>query len=106
MIAAEHITNEIGPFLASEVANASQGYAVKIVGHSLGAGTAVLMALFLRFRYPDIPALAQCTCVAFAPPSCMTKELAKSCEPFVTSVLNGCDFVPTVSLKAHSRLSF
>ena len=35
--------------------------------------------------------------VAVACPSCATKELAAAAAPFVTSVVHGTDFVPTMN---------
>ncbi|KAL6495955.1 hypothetical protein OROGR_030518 [Orobanche gracilis] len=68
-------------------------YKLKIVGHSLGGGTAALLTYILRERKE----LSNSTCVAFAPAACMTWELAESGNDFVTTVINGADLVPTFS---------
>lgn len=39
---------------------------------------------------------AGATCVAIACPACMTLELARSCAGYVTTVINGCDVIPTI----------
>ncbi|CAL0315472.1 unnamed protein product [Lupinus luteus] len=68
-------------------------YEVKIVGHSLGGGTAALLTYILR----EQKELSMTTCVSFAPAACMTWELAESGNSFITSVINGADLVPTFS---------
>lgn len=66
-------------------------YKVKIVGHSLGGGTAALLTYILR----EQKELASSICVTFAPAACMTLELAESGKHFITTVINGSDLVPT-----------
>ncbi|KAM1714166.1 hypothetical protein ACFX12_024814 [Malus domestica] len=68
-------------------------YELKIVGHSLGGGTAALLTYILR----EQKELSTTTCVTFAPAACMTWELAESGAGFITSVINGADLVPTFS---------
>lgn len=68
-------------------------YKLKIVGHSLGGGTAALLTYVLR----EQKELSTATCVTFAPAACMTWELAESGIEFITSVINGADLVPTFS---------
>ncbi|KDP27851.1 hypothetical protein JCGZ_18931 [Jatropha curcas] len=66
---------------------------VKIVGHSLGGGTAALLTYILR----EQKEFSSSTCVTFAPAACMTWELAESGKHFITTVVNGSDLVPTFS---------
>ncbi|KAG6418372.1 hypothetical protein SASPL_120575 [Salvia splendens] len=68
-------------------------YKLKIIGHSLGGGTAALLTYILRETHE----LSTATCVAFAPAACMTWELAESGNECITSVINGADLVPTFS---------
>lgn len=68
-------------------------YKVKIVGHSLGGGTAALLTYVLR----EQKELSTATCVTFAPGACMTWELAESGNDFIVSIINGADLVPTFS---------
>lgn len=75
-------------------------YKLKIVGHSLGGGTAALLTFVMRERKEWSTAC----CVAFAPAACMTWELADSCNEFITSVINGADLVPTFSAASMDDL--
>ncbi|KDP40681.1 hypothetical protein JCGZ_24680 [Jatropha curcas] len=68
-------------------------YKLKIVGHSLGGGTAALLTYVLREQKEFL----ETSCVTFAPAACMTWELAESGNDFITSVINGADLVPTFS---------
>ncbi|XP_041995516.1 uncharacterized protein LOC121745611 isoform X1 [Salvia splendens] len=68
-------------------------YKLKIIGHSLGGGTAALLTYILRETHE----LSTATCVAFAPAACMTWELAESGNDCIISVINGADLVPTFS---------
>jgi hypothetical protein len=64
----------------------------------MGGGTAVMLTMLLRDIAPEF---ADARCVAIACPACMTLELAASVAPFVTSVLNGTDIVPTFCSGKH-----
>ncbi|KAG6766571.1 hypothetical protein POTOM_030659 [Populus tomentosa] len=84
---------------------------IKIVGHSLGGGTAALLTYILR----EQKEFSSSTCVTFAPgminlwilflllvkcsfnSACMTWDLAESGKHFITTVINGSDLVPTFS---------
>jgi len=68
-------------------------FKIKVVGHSLGGGTAALLTYVLR----EQKEFTSTTCVAFAPAACMTWELAESGVHFITTVINGADLVPTFS---------
>ncbi|XP_020228582.1 uncharacterized protein LOC109809628 [Cajanus cajan] len=73
---------------------------VKIVGHSLGGGTAALLTYILR----EQKELSSSTCVTFAPASCMTWELAESGKHFITTIINNSDLVPTLSASSVDDL--
>lgn len=51
-------------------------------------------------RLRETPEFGDATCVAIACPACMTLGLAQSCSSYVTTVINGTDMVPTMSLGA------
>lgn len=73
---------------------------VKIVGHSLGGGTAALLTYILR----EQKEFSSSTCVTFAPAACMTWELAESGKHFITTIINGSDLVPTFSTSSIDDL--
>lgn len=75
-------------------------YEVKIVGHSLGGGTAALLTYILR----EQKEFSASTCVTFAPAACMTWELAESGKHFITTIINGSDLVPTFSVASVDDL--
>ncbi|KAK9852086.1 hypothetical protein WJX84_002088 [Apatococcus fuscideae] len=70
------------------------GFDLKLMGHSLGGGTAALLTMMLRDSAPEFK---QATCLAIACPACMTLDLARSCSHYVTSLVNNTDIIPTIS---------
>ncbi|RDY04265.1 Sn1-specific diacylglycerol lipase alpha, partial [Mucuna pruriens] len=83
-------------------------FKIKIVGHSLGGGTAALLTYKLR----EIAQFSSSTCVAFGPginefkAACITSELAEFGKSFIISVINGSDMVPTLSASSvHDFIS-
>lgn len=82
------------------------GYGLKLLGHSLGAGTAAIAAILIR-NSPEVAkriGTDDVTCVAFAPPPILTRDLAISCSSYVQSVVNRHDVVPRASLASFERL--
>ncbi|XP_060795610.1 diacylglycerol lipase-beta [Neoarius graeffei] len=68
-------------------------YKLVIVGHSLGAGAAALLAVHLHSTYSTLK------CYAFSPPGgLMSKALAEYSKQFVVSVVLGKDLVPRLSI--------
>ena len=85
--------------LNAESAPLSPLYPLVIVGHSLGAGVAVLLSLFLRKAYPDV------RCYAFGCPGATVDEVtAREVESFVTTVVLGSDVVPRMSFRGLADL--
>ncbi|KAE8679637.1 LOB domain-containing protein 16-like [Hibiscus syriacus] len=83
-----------------------EGYRLRLVGHSLGAATASLLAIMLRKKSkkelgfsPDIV-----SAVGFAIPPCVSKELAETCSDFVTTIVMQDDIVPRLSATSLARL--
>ena len=67
-------------------------YKLIIVGHSLGAGCAALLAMLLRQDYPNL------CCFAYSPPGCLNEPAAEYTKQFVTSVTLGKDLVARFGL--------
>ncbi|CAK4932487.1 unnamed protein product [Aphanomyces euteiches] len=87
------------PAVNESVPGAYHDYGLTITGHSLGAGTAALLAIMLRPKYPALK------CLAFSPPGClMSPELAKSSSSFITSVVLGKDIIARASLLSFQAL--
>ncbi|XP_044159534.1 diacylglycerol lipase-beta [Bufo gargarizans] len=68
-------------------------YKLVIVGHSLGAGAAAVLAVQLRSSFPTLK------CYAFSPPGGLfSKALADYSKNFIISIIVGKDLVPRLSL--------
>ncbi|XP_067286851.1 diacylglycerol lipase-beta [Pseudorasbora parva] len=79
--------------ILSQAFNIAPEYRLVITGHSLGAGTASLLAVLLRSTHPTLE------CFAFSPPGgLMSKALADYSKQFVVSVVLGKDLVPRLSI--------
>lgn len=70
------------------------GFQVVMTGHSLGASTAAVLTLLMR----DDDACPHPFCVAFAPPPCLTYDLAEQTATLGVTVVNGPDIVPRLSV--------
>lgn len=93
MVAAARWIAKLSTPCLTRALNDHPDYKIKIVGHSLGGGTAALLTYVLR----EQKELCSSTCVTFAPAACMTWELAESGKHFITTIINGSDLVPTFS---------
>ncbi|XP_071671212.1 diacylglycerol lipase-beta isoform X3 [Patagioenas fasciata] len=68
-------------------------YRLVIVGHSLGGGTASILAVMLRNSFPTL------RCYAFSPPGgLLSKSLADYTKHFIVSVIVGKDLVARLSM--------
>lgn len=85
-------------------AMAQAGYSIIVVGHSLGAGAAALLAMWLKQA-----GVEDVICYAFATPNCVSMDLAENCQDYVTSVVFRDDiisrFSPAALAKLHKELS-
>ena len=50
LAAAQFLLEELGDLLYEEVEKSPSGYGVTLVGHSLGAGTSVLLTILLKSK--------------------------------------------------------
>lgn len=99
LAAARWIANLAIPLLHSAVREFPD-YQLKVIGHSMGAGIGAILTYILHEHYD----FTSCTCLAFAPPACMTWELAESGKGFITSLVNRNDMVPAFSKVAFESL--
>ncbi|KAG5314757.1 DGLA lipase, partial [Acromyrmex insinuator] len=82
--------------------NTSRGthqFGLTLVGHSLGAGTAAILAILLKQDYPDL------MCFSFGPPGGLLSMPAQQyTQEFITSVVVGKDVVPRIGLRQMESL--
>ena len=112
---AQQLLFEISPLI--EEYALSKGYDVVCTGHSLGAGTGVILAILIRGKYPELTGLSSSSskcggvhpvsginsgervrAYAFAPPPVLDRESSLACRRYVISVINGSDIIPRSSL--------
>ncbi|KAK3260363.1 hypothetical protein CYMTET_30675 [Cymbomonas tetramitiformis] len=89
---ARWLFNEVREVLKTALQD-NAGFDLRVVGHSLGGGVSVMLTMMLR----ELPDFREAQCITFACPACLTLELARSCQHYVTTVINGEDVVPMVS---------
>ncbi|KAF0309047.1 Sn1-specific diacylglycerol lipase alpha [Amphibalanus amphitrite] len=76
-----------------------EGYRLVLVGHSLGAGTAAILAILLRDQYPEL------RCFAYSPPGgLLSMPAVEYTKEFITSVVVGKDVVPRIGLHQLEQL--
>ncbi|XP_035998423.1 diacylglycerol lipase-beta [Fundulus heteroclitus] len=79
--------------ILSQAFSIAPEYKLVVTGHSLGAGTAALLAILLRSSYPTL------RCYSFSPPGgLLSKALADYSKDFIVSVVLGKDLVPRLSI--------
>ena len=82
---------------------AEAGYSIKVVGHSLGAGAAAMLAIWMKQS-----GIKNVICYAFATPNCVSLDLAEGCQDYVTGVVFRDDiiarFSPAAVAKLHKEL--
>ncbi|XP_060029265.1 diacylglycerol lipase-beta isoform X2 [Erinaceus europaeus] len=79
--------------ILSQAFSVAPEYRLVLVGHSLGAGAAALLALMLRDTHPEL------RCYAFSPPrGLLSKSLHEYSKSFVVSLVLGKDVIPRLSM--------
>ncbi|BES97276.1 neural stem cell-derived dendrite regulator [Nesidiocoris tenuis] len=74
-------------------------YGLVLTGHSLGAGTSILLGLLLRPTYPELKVYAFST-----PGGLVTRKLAEVTEEFAMTVGLGDDFIMRLSIQGFENL--
>ncbi|KAL5010448.1 hypothetical protein ScPMuIL_012753 [Solemya velum] len=76
-----------------DVEKETNKYDLILVGHSLGAGTAAILAIMLKKEYPTLH------CYAYSPPGGLLSEsCVEETKGYITSVVVGKDAVPRIGL--------
>lgn len=70
------------------------GYRIRLIGHSLGAASAIMTAVLLRSRLNQL----DLDVWAYAPVPLLNYEAAVACREFCTSIVNNADIMPRASL--------
>jgi hypothetical protein len=87
--------------------NRYPNYGLVLTGHSLGGGVAALVSILISAphetrgfitSHPDLPADRPVHCYAYGSPAIVCEPLRKSIRGLVTSVVNGNDVVPSLSI--------
>ena len=79
---AQHLLDRLGPLLVM-LAKADPDFEIVVTGHSLGAGTACLLAVLLREEL----GLKNVRGVGFATPPVIDRKAALACADYITSVV-------------------
>jgi len=76
-----------------------EGYKLRIIGHSLGAGVASILSFLLRPKYPQL------RCIAFSPPGCvMSENLANETKDFTTTYVVNDDIIIRINYENFEEL--
>jgi hypothetical protein len=73
------------------------GYEVKIIGHSLGSGVGVVLTILWAEELSP-------KCYAYGCPSVVSLDLAEKYSNYITSIINGDDIVPRLSMVTLDEL--
>ncbi|XP_074319737.1 uncharacterized protein LOC141656661 [Silene latifolia] len=92
--------SETGGFLSSLMGTGCEceGYAIRIVGHSLGGAIATLLGIRLHGRFSDLHVYA------YGPLPCVDLVIADACSGFITSIVHHSEFSSYLSINSILRL--
>ncbi|KAL9242500.1 hypothetical protein vseg_016492 [Gypsophila vaccaria] len=93
-------TSVTGGFLSSLMGPGCEceGYAIQIVGHSLGGAIATLLGIRLRGRFTNLHVCA------YGPLPCVDPVTADACSSFITSIVHHSEFSCYLSMNSILRL--
>ncbi|XP_065081564.1 diacylglycerol lipase-alpha isoform X2 [Ochlerotatus camptorhynchus] len=84
---------------AHNPARGTQDFGLVLVGHSLGAGTAAILAILMKQQYDDLH------CYSYSPPGgLLSMPAVEYSKSFITSVVVGKDVVPRIGLHQMEAL--
>merc|ERR1712187_785821 len=80
---------------------AKPGYGLVVTGHSLGAGTSILLTFLINAKKDkgEMPWVPKPVCWAYAPPPVITKDAAAKAGLEIYAFVNRFDVVPRASLR-------
>ncbi|XP_055605108.1 diacylglycerol lipase-alpha [Uranotaenia lowii] len=91
--------NLIQRALGHNPARGTQDFGLVLVGHSLGAGTAAILAILMKQQYDDLH------CYSYSPPGgLLSMPAVEYSKSFITSVVVGKDVVPRIGLRQMEAL--
>jgi sn1-specific diacylglycerol lipase len=79
--------------------NNKQDYNLLVIGHSMGAGVAALLAILLHNEYSTLE------CYSYSPPGGLLSEnCMEATKDFITTVILGKDMIPRLGMMQLEKL--
>lgn len=96
LASAKRLFVQVRPIIEEKVVRGD--HRLVLVGHSLGASAACLLAMILRSRYPELVHSDRLHVYAFGPPPVLDHDSAIGASSYVTSVVHQSDLIARCSL--------